>query len=109
MPPALAAEAGFPVAAEGRARIEAVVRVRPHDAGPQALGHPEDARALLRPDPGAQAVGRVVRLLDCFLRRTEGEDREDRAEDLLLGDAIALRHVREDGGNEPVTLLRQPA
>src|SRR3954447_20181142 len=106
---ALAAEAGFLVAAERRGRVEPVEGVRPHDARAQTLGHPEDARALLRPDPGAQSVWRVVRLLDRFLRRAEGEDREHRAEDLLLRDAVALRDVREHRRREPVTLLRQPA
>src|SRR5919109_5669124 len=109
MSPALAAEAGLLVAAERRAWSEAVVRVRPHDARAQALCHPKDARALLRPDAGAQAVRRVVRLLDRLFRRAEGEDRQDRAEDLLLRDSVALRDVREDGRREPVALLRQPA
>src|SRR5947208_7213149 len=47
VPPALASEAGFLVAAERRRRVEAVVRVGPDHAGLQSLGHPEDARALL--------------------------------------------------------------
>src|SRR5436190_11985337 len=109
VPPALAAEAGLLVAAERRARVEAVVRVRPHDTGAEPLRHPEDARALLRPHAGAQPVRGVVRLLDCLLRRAEGEHREDRAEDLLLRDAVALRDVREHGRDEPVALLRQAA
>ena len=50
MPAALAAEAGLLVAAERRGRVEPVERVRPDDAGPQLRGHPQDARALLRPD-----------------------------------------------------------
>src|SRR3954466_10582552 len=68
---ALAAEARLLVAAERGGRGEAVEGVRPDDAGAQALGHPEDARALLGPDAGAQAVGRVVRLLDRLGGRAE--------------------------------------
>src|SRR6476619_4772037 len=106
---ALAAEARLLVAAERARRIEPVERVRPDDAGAEPLGHPEDARALLRPDAGREPVRRVVRLLDRLLRRTEGEDGEHRAEDLLLGDPGALGDVREHGRREPVALLRQAA
>src|SRR3954463_5588197 len=109
MPPALAAEARLLVAPEGRARVEAVERVRPHDAGAEPLRHPEDARPLLRPDAGAQPIRRVVRLLQRLLRSAEGEDGEDRAEDLLLRDPIALRDVREHGRREPVALLGKDA
>src|SRR6476620_11838752 len=86
---AFAAEAGFLVAAEGRRRVESVEGVRPHDARAQTLGHPEDARAFLSPDPGTQAVRRVVRLLDRLFCCADGEHRENRAENLFLRDAIA--------------------
>src|SRR4051794_25391858 len=109
VPAALAAEAGLLVAAERRARVEAVERVRPDDAGAKTLRHPEDARALLRPDAGAEPVRRVVRLLDRLVRRAEGEDGEDRAEDLLLRDPVTLSDVREHGRREPVALLGQDA
>src|SRR3954447_25497417 len=103
------AEAGLLVTAERRCRVEAVERVRPHDAGAQPVRHPEDARALLRPDTGAQSVRRVVRLLDRLVRRAECQDRQHGAEDLLLRDAVALRNIREDRRREPVALLRQAA
>src|SRR5206468_8219442 len=83
--------------------------VRPDDTRAEALRHPEDARAFLRPDACAQAVRRVVRLFDRFLGRAEGEHAEHGPEDLLLRDAVALRDVREDGRREPVALLRQAA
>src|SRR5581483_12379322 len=67
--PALSAEARLLVAAEGRRRVEPVVRVRPNHAGPEPLRHPQDPRALLGPNPGRQAVGCVVRLLDRLVRR----------------------------------------
>ena len=41
--------------------------------------------------------------------RAEGQDGEHRPEDLLLGDPVALRDVREDGRREPPALLGQPA
>src|SRR5207253_8458803 len=88
---ALAAEARLLVAAERRRRVEAVVRVRPHDAGAQLLRHPQDPRALLGPDAGGQAVRRVVRPLDRLVRRAERQHRQHRAEDLLLRDPVALR------------------
>src|SRR5947208_16756812 len=72
--PALAPEAGLLVTAERRRRVEPVVRIRPDDAGAQPLCHPEDPRALLRPDAGAEAVRRVIGLLDGLVRRAEGQD-----------------------------------
>src|SRR3954471_3422128 len=109
VPAALAAEARLLVAAERRGRIEAVVGIRPDHARAQALSHPEDARSLLRPDAGAEPVRRVVRLLDRLVRRPECQDRQHRAEDLLLRDPVALRDVGEHRRREPVPLLRQPA
>src|SRR5205085_8767432 len=53
---ALPAEARLLVATEGAGRVELVEGVGPDDAGLQALGHPEDAAALLGPHPGRQAV-----------------------------------------------------
>src|SRR5581483_828825 len=73
---ALAAEARLLVAPEGARGIEAVVRVRPHDAGAQPVGHPEDARALLGPDAGGEPVRGVVRLLDGLLRGAERQHAE---------------------------------
>src|SRR3954470_3791031 len=109
VPAALAAEARLLVAAERRGRIEAVVGIRPDHARAHALSHPEDARSLLRPDAGAEPVRRVVRLLDRLVRRPECQDRQHRAEDLLLRDPVALRDVGEHRRREPVPLLRQPA
>src|SRR5581483_4003737 len=106
---ALAAEAGLLVAAERARRVEAVERVRPDGARAQALRHPEDPGALLRPDPRAEPVRRVVRLLDGLVGSAEGEDAEHGPEDLLLRDPVALRDVREHGRREPVAALRQTA
>src|SRR5205814_972705 len=71
--------------------------------------HPEDSRALLRPHACREPVRGVVRLLDGFVGRSEGQHREHRPEDLLLGDPVALRDVGEDRRGEPVALLGYPA
>src|SRR5690606_13754414 len=105
----LAAVAGLLVAAEGARGVEAVEGVRPDDARAQLVGNGEDAAALLAPDAGGEAVGRVVGLRDRLRGRAEGQHREDRAEDLVAGDAVALRDAREDGRREPESLLRQLA
>src|SRR5215208_7763099 len=83
---ALAAEAGFLVATERRRWVEPVERIGPHDPGAQLRDHAEDPAALLRPDPGAEAVRRVVGLLDRLGRRAERDHGQDRPEDLLLRD-----------------------
>ena len=92
---ALAAVAGLLVAAERARRVEAVEGVGPHHAGPQLVGHPQDPRALLGPDARRQPVRRVVGLGDRLLRRAERQHRQDRAEDLLLGDAVRLGDAGE--------------
>src|SRR3954453_2685865 len=86
--PALAAVSGLLVATEGRRRVELVERVGPDDAGAQLVGDLENAGALLRPDPGRQPVGGVVRLGDCLVRGAEGEDGQDGPEDLVAGDPV---------------------
>src|SRR5262245_65564423 len=85
VPAAFATVAGLLVTAERRGRVELVERVGPDDTGPQLVGDGQDARALLGPDPRRQPVRRVVGLLDRLGRRAEGEDGQDRAEDLLAG------------------------
>ena len=107
---ALAAEARLLVAAERARRVEAVERVGPHHAGPQPLGHPQDAaspsrstrrptarRACCWPSPRASAG------------RAERQHRQHRAEDLLAGDAVGLRHAGEDRRREPEAAVGQLA
>src|SRR6185369_5458034 len=93
---AFATEAAFLVAAERRARVELVERVAPDDAGLQLRRHVEDLRALVGPDAGGEAVHRVVRFLDRFVRRAERHDRQDRAEDLFARHAARHARTREE-------------
>ena len=109
MPAALTAVAGLLVAAERRGGVELVERVGPHDARPQLVRHPEDPAALLGPDARRQPVRRVVGLRDRLAGGAEGEHGDDRPEDLLLGDAVALADAREDGGPEPEPVAGQVA
>src|SRR5439155_12001278 len=109
MPAALATEAALLVAAEGRGWVEPVERVGPDDAGAHPFGHPEDPRALLGPDAGAEPVRGVVRLLHRLLRGAEREDRQHGSEDLLARDPVGLRHAGEQRRCEPEAALRQVA
>ena len=103
---ALAAVARLLVAAERAGRVELVERVGPHHAGAQLVGHPQDARALVGPDAGGQAVRRVVGLLDRLGGRAEGQHRQHRAEDLLAGDPVGLGDAGEDRRREPEAVRR---
>src|SRR3954463_4811518 len=92
---AFATHAGFFVAAERARRVKLVVRVRPDHAGFDLAGDLEDLRALVGPHAAAETVWRVVRLLDRFFDRAERLDRDDRAEDFFLHDAVRLRATEE--------------
>ena len=109
MLPSFTSEAGLLVATEGRGGIEFVVGVCPDDAGFEAGSHHQDLGALVGPDPGAEAEGCVIGFLDGFLRRAEGQDGKHRAEDLLVGDAVALGNVGEKGWREIETVARELA
>src|SRR5688500_6447148 len=95
--PAFPAETRFLVAAEWRRRVEFVEGVRPDDAGLEQRAHLENARALVGPDSGGEAIHGVVRLLDCFLERAECQHAQHRAKYLFACDAVALCHACEYG------------
>src|SRR4029077_10600492 len=79
----LAPVAALLVAAEGRARIEHVVAVDPHRTGANRARHPVCLAHVARPHPGREAIGGVVALQDGVVLVLEGDDGDDRAEDLL--------------------------
>src|SRR3546814_17037883 len=56
---------------------------------------------LVVPDPGREAVRRVVGLLDRLRGRAEGQHREHRAEDLLAGDPVGLGDAGAERRSEP--------
>src|SRR5262249_1674135 len=93
----------------GPPRRERVCAVAPPPAAPHPPAPRTNPRPLRRPHPGAEPVHRVVRLLHGLRRRAKREDGEDRPEDLLLRDPVALRDIREHRRREPVAALRQPA
>ncbi len=55
------------------------------------------ARKVAREDAGGKPELRIVRALDDFVLRPEGQDAHDRAEDLLAGDPHVVGDVGEDG------------
>ena len=96
-------------ATERAGRVEAVVGVGPHHPGLQVRRHPEDLGPLVGPHAGREPVARVVGLGHRLLGGAEREHREDRAEDLLAGDAVRLGHAGEDRRREPVAACGQLA
>src|SRR5215470_881971 len=62
--------------------------------------------AIARPDPGDEAIGRAVGDADCLGFVIEGDDDLDRAEDLLLREAMIGRHAVDEGGADIVPALR---
>jgi len=95
MQTALSSHAGFFVAAEGAGWVELVVGVCPDHAGSKFRGDLENLGTFVRPDAAGEAVGRVVGFFDRFRGRAEGLNRDDRAEDFFLCDAMRLRRVEE--------------
>jgi len=96
----LAADAGLLVAAEGVPGVEEVVVVDPDRAGAQALGHPDGAGRVAAPHGAGQAVPGVVGHGDRVVVVVDRDHGQDRAEDLLLGDARGRVGPGEDGGGE---------
>src|SRR4051794_15264319 len=91
--PVLAADSRALEAAERRAHVEGVP-VDPVGPGPHLLRDLVAAVDILRPDRPGEPVVAVVGHVDGLLDRVVGDDRQDRPEDLLLGD----RHLVVDVG-----------
>src|SRR5690606_14922398 len=84
--------------------VEGVVGVDPDGARLDAACDAVRAFDVARPDPGREAVDRVVRERDGLLLVTERQRGEDRPEDLLAGDRVLGRDAVEDRRLEPVAL-----
>src|SRR6185312_13219380 len=82
--PELAAEPGLLEPAEGRRDPDGRIRVDGEDAGLERPRHPQGARVVRDPD----GIGLVL----------EGDHGGDRAEDLLLRDAVLGRSLHQRAG-----------
>src|SRR5690606_25277101 len=105
-----AAIARLPVAAEGQADIP--FRIVDIDrAGAQPPRHPPRPRNIPCLHIGGEAVHRIVGQLDRLLLAVMRQDRQNRAEDLLAGNAHFRPHIGEDGrAHEPAARKpRRPA
>src|SRR3954451_19756210 len=91
-PAVLAAVAGLLVAAERGHRVEGAA-VDLDLAGADAAGDADRAVLVGRPDAAGEAVVAVVGDTDSVLLVLVGLDREDRPEDLLLGDRHLGAHL----------------
>ena len=92
----LAAEAAALVAAERRHVADRAIGVDPHRAGRERSLTFDSAAHVAGPHAGGEAVARVVGDRDRLLLVLERDDRQHRAEDLLLRDA----HVVVDAGED---------
>src|SRR5690606_24274708 len=92
----LATHTGLLVASESRPGRIRVVAVDPHAPGLDGPAHAIGPRPVAGPDPGAQAVERVVGDLECLRFVAERRHCQDRPEDLLL-EYAHLVMATEDG------------
>ena len=122
VPAVLPAEAGLLHAAEGRVDTPPRGAVQVHGAGADPPPDPQGPFGRRAPHRAGQPVDRVVGDGDRLLLGVVGDDGEDGAEDLLLGDGVVGLHVGDDGrlhevagavggaaaGDEPAALLAGP-
>src|SRR3970040_2374304 len=95
--------------AEGSLRGARVPVVDAHHPELELLAHFEGGRQVAGVDIGGQPVIGGMGEGDGVIDVTEGDDRHDRAEDLLFVDGHARLHVGEDGGLIEVAGCPQPA
>ena len=101
--------AGVLVAAVRHLGDERAVGVDPHTAEVEPLGHPHGAPVVARPDRRRQAVWHVVGPPDGLVLVAEPLNGDDRAEDLVLHDVVALIQPGHDGGLEEEAERSPPA
>src|SRR6266480_3510611 len=92
------------VAAKRRRRIIEVVRIHPDRPRLDGAGHAVRLLDVLGPDAGGEPVHRAVGELDAFGLVLERQDREHRAEDLLIHDFHARLGAVEHGRLDVVAL-----
>ncbi len=100
----LAPVAGLLVATERRLVVERGA-VEVHHAGTQSASDILGSALVGRRDVARQTVRRVVGDLDGLVFVLVGDHRDDRAEDLFLGDGHVVGDIGEDGGLHEVALL----
>src|SRR5262245_9123284 len=93
----LPADAGLLVPTERRVRSEPVATVDTHGAGPDPLRDRDRPVVVGAEDGAGQAEDRVVRDPDRVVVILVADDREHRAEDLVLGDLAVRVDVGEHG------------
>src|SRR5690554_6270149 len=93
--PALAAKATLLEAAKRAGRVESIIGIAPDHAGLQRVGHHKELAALVGPDAIGQTIGGIICLFDGFFGSAKGQHRQDRAEDLVLGDPVGWRHAQD--------------
>src|SRR5512146_1238810 len=101
----VAAVAGAAHAAERRSRVGPLVAIYPDHPGDDLPGHAMSPREVAGPEPAAQDINGVVGDGDYFVFILERGDRHERAENLLLADAI--RGPCTHHGRHHVASLRQ--
>src|SRR5688572_28220841 len=106
----LTAEAGLLEAPERRRHAHRRVRVDAEDARVDCAGHAQRPRAVTRPDRAREPVRRVVGEPHRLGLVLERDQRGDRAEDLLTGDAVVVRGLDDRRRvPEPPTVRRLAA
>src|SRR4029077_2443898 len=100
--PELAADARLLVAAERQLGITVHERVHPDRAGANSARDGHAGVDVAAPDPGGQAIGRVVGDAQRILESAEGKRGENRSEDLLAGDGHVFPDAADDGRLEIV-------
>src|SRR5215217_6470984 len=102
VPAHLAAVARLFITTEGRRCIEHVVSIDPNNTRLDLFRETVRARDVSGPNPGGQAVDRVVCLLEQIVFVFETDHRHDWTKNLFLRHAHAVLHFRKDRRAEEV-------
>src|SRR4029078_1849499 len=97
-PTEFATDPALLVAAERQLRVALEEGIDPDGARPDGSAHSAHRGAVTGPDTSRKAKQRGVRDPNRLLGRVEGQDGQDRPEDLLPGDPHRRLDAREDRG-----------